>query len=49
MLGGSYRVQQVTLSNQILSWLPKSSNLCVALHCHAEARFLLDCCEAKLI
>jgi len=39
----------VTLSNQILWWLLESSDLCVILHCHAEARFLLDSCEAKLI
>ena len=43
------RVEQATMSNQILWWHPKSSNLCAALHCLAEARFLLDSCEGKLI
>jgi hypothetical protein len=39
----------LTPSNQILWWLPEFSNLCMALHCHAEARFQPDSCEAKLI
>lgn len=41
------RVDGVTISSHILWWLPKSSNLCMALHCHAEARFVLDSCEAE--
>lgn len=41
------RVDGVTISSHILWWLPKSSNLCVALRCHAEARFVLDSCSAK--
>jgi len=42
------RMEGVTLSNQIVWWLPQSSNLCAALHCQAEGRFLLDSCVARL-
>lgn len=41
------RVGGVTISNHILWWLLKYSNLCVALHCHAQARFVLDSYEAE--
>lgn len=43
------RVDRVTLSNKILWWVPESSDLCAALRCNAEARFMLDTCEAKLV
>jgi hypothetical protein len=35
----------ITLSNEILLWLPESSHLCVILHCHDEATFLPDSCS----
>ena len=43
------KVDVVTLRNQILWLLSESTNLCAAFHYHAEARFLLDSCEDKLI
>lgn len=49
MLDQGCRVEGVTLSNQILCWLPKYPNLFVALHCHDEARFPLDSCETELV
>jgi len=49
MLDQGCRVEGVTLSNQILWWLPESPNLFVALHCRAEARFPLDSCETELV
>jgi hypothetical protein len=42
-------VDGVKLCNKLLWWLLESSNLCTALHCHDEARFLLDSCETELI
>jgi len=38
----NYRGDGVTLFSQILCFVPKFSNLCVALHCHFEARFLCN-------
>ena len=43
------RVDGVILSNKILWWLPESSNLCATLHCHAEARFLLNSCHTEFV
>ena len=42
-------VDGIKLCNKLLWWLPESSNVCTALHCHDEARFLLDSCESELI
>jgi hypothetical protein len=42
VLGWSCRVDGLTLSNQILLWLPESSNLCVVLHCHDEATLYIN-------
>jgi len=49
VLDWNCQVDRVTLSNQILWWLPEFSDLSVALHCHAEAGFLLNSCEARLV
>jgi len=55
-LGGNLRmpyqeckVDGVTMFKHLWWWLPESSNLCVALHYHAEAQFLLDSCEVELV
>lgn len=49
LLDQGCRLDGVTLSNQILWWLSELPDLYVALQCHAEARFLLDSGDAKLI
>jgi hypothetical protein len=45
VLGRGCSVHWVTLSSQILLWLPESSNLCVVFYCHAEETFLRDSCS----
>jgi hypothetical protein len=42
MLCRGCRVDGVILSNGILLWLPESSDLCVVLHCHAEATLCIN-------
>lgn len=49
LLDWGCRVDGVTLSNQISWWLPEFPDLCAALQCHTEAKFLLDSGDAELI
>jgi len=49
MLDQVSKMDVVTLPSQILWLLSESPNLWAAYHYHAEARFLLDSCEDRLV